>query len=313
MTAQRAGDDRARTIFLGTGRFGRDSLRRLHDHPDVRLVGIVSGPARGRPSPIALAGAELGLDPILTPERLRAPESIDAVLGLEPELLVLADYGQIVPPALLDLRHGALNVHPSLLPRHRGAIPIPAAILAGDLESGVTLMRMDAGLDTGPIVAQHRHELTGSETGPQLEDTLALIAADMLARAVGPWIRGELEARPQPGDGATLTTRLRREDGRLDPYLPAVELERRVRALQPWPGSFVDTDLGRIVVWAAQVEPASGGSPAPGTFDERGLAVAGGERLVMEEVQPAGGKRMSWDALRRGRPAIVGSVVTPHS
>ncbi len=198
------------------------------------------------------------MDPILTPERLRAPESIDAVLALEPDLLVLADYGQIVPGALLGLRHGALNLHPSLLPRHRGAIPIPAAILAGDLETGVTLMRMDAGLDTGPIVAQERRELSGAETAPQLEDALALLAADLLDRTVGPWIRGELEARPQPADGATLTTRLRREDGRLDPHLPAAELERRVRALQPWPGSFVDTDVGRVIVWAAQVEPAHG-------------------------------------------------------
>ncbi len=310
MTAERDGDDRARTIFLGTGGFGRDSLRRLHDHEGIRLVGIVSGPGRGGPSPIALTGVDLGVDPILTPERLRAPASIDAVLALKPELLVLADYGQIVPGTLLGLRHGALNLHPSLLPRHRGAIPIPAAILAGDLETGVTLMRMDAGLDTGPIVAQERRALSGAETAPQLEDALAMLAADLLDRAVGPWIRDELETRPQPAAGATLTTRLRREDGRLDPHLPAAELERRVRALQPWPGSFVDTDVGRIIVWAAQVEVAE--AAAAGTFDERGLTVAGGERLVLREVQPAGGKRMAWDAFRRGRPGIVGSVVTPH-
>ncbi|MBA3234552.1 MAG: methionyl-tRNA formyltransferase [Chloroflexi bacterium] len=310
MTAERAGDDRARTIFLGTGGFGRASLRALHGHDAVRLVGIVSGPTRNRPSPVALVGSELGVDPILTPERLRGPGSIDAVLALEPDLLVLADYGQIVPAALLGLRHGALNLHPSLLPRHRGAIPIPAAILADDGETGVTLMRMDAGLDTGPIVAQERRTLAGSETAPQLEDALAKVAADLLDRTVGPWIRGELEAREQPADGATLSTRLRREDGRLDPHLPAAALERHVRALQPWPGSFVDTDLGRIVVWVARAELSRGAQP--GAFDEHGLAVAGGERLALIEVQPAAGKRMSWEAFRRGRPGIVGTMVSPR-
>ncbi len=143
---------------------------------------------------------------MLTPERLRAPSAVDEVLGLDPVLLVLADYGQIVPAPLLDLPLGALNLHPSLLPRHRGASPIPATILAGDRETGVTLMRMDAGLDTGPIVAQRRLAAHRDGDGAQTSRrSLATMAADLLADNLRPWMRGDATARPQPAEGATLT------------------------------------------------------------------------------------------------------------
>ena len=315
MTGVPAEDSRVRTVFLGSGGFGLPAFRRLADDPAVELVGVVTAPSRpaGRgqrqtSSVIADAATELGA-PILAPERLRAPESIAEVLALRPELLVLADYGQIVPAVLLDVRHGALNLHPSLLPRHRGSTPIPAAILAGDAETGVSLIRMDAGLDTGPIIAQERLTLVGTETTPVLEGALAAAGADLLEKHVGPWLRGELEALPQAKDGATLTRPLRREDGRLDPEKPAAELQRQVRAYQPWPGSFADTPVGRLVVWSANAE--SSGGPGVGTFDERGLGVGDGGWLDLVEVQPAGGKRMTWDAFLRGRPSIVGGRVVP--
>jgi methionyl-tRNA formyltransferase len=313
VTAGRAGGSRVRTVFFGSGHFGVDALRRLVEHPDIDLVGVVTAPPRPsgrghRPTPtdIEATARELGVQVILTPERLRSPESVTAVLGLRPDLAVLADYGQLVPPALLDLRLEALNLHPSLLPRHRGATPIPAAILAGDRETGVTLMRMDEGLDTGPIVAQRRLELDGTETAPLLEANLEAIAEELLNESVGPWVRGEIEAHPQPAAGATLTRPLVREDGRLDPTLPAVQLWRQVRAFQPWPGSFVDTPLGRLVVWKASVGPMATGMP--GRLDARGIATVDGT-LVLHEVQPAGGKRMSWDAYVRGRPQVVDSVL----
>lgn len=318
----------ARTVFLGSGAFGRDSLVVLADHPDVELVGVVSAPPRpghrGRvaATPIHAAAAALGLDPVLTPERLRDPVAVEAVLALAPDLLVLADYGQIVPAPLLDVGHGALNLHPSALPRHRGATPIQAAILAGEPATAVTLMRMDRGLDTGPIVARQEVTLDGRETTPDLEARLGSVAADLLRRSIGPWLRGELAAVPQDGERATLTRPLRRSDGRLDPDLGAVELERRVRALQPWPGSYVDTPFGRLVVWSAAADvdatdPSVGADPpldpppTAGTFDLLGLRVAGGERLRLIEVQPAGGKRMPWTAYVNGRPAIVGARVLP--
>ena len=306
-------EGRARTVFIGSGGFGREGLWKLAEHPDVELVGVVTAPPRpagrgGRTTVTRIHEAARHLDvrPILTPPRLRERDALDDVLALAPELVVLADYGQIVPAALLELRYGALNLHPSLLPRHRGATPIPATILAGDAQTGVTLMRMDEGLDTGPIVAQARVPLHGDETTPLLEETLELEAAGLLTRYLGPWLRGKMEATPQPEEGATLTRPLRREDGRLDPRGPGVALERQIRAYQPWPGSFVETDVGRLIVWRAELEEDG---PPPGVFDEGGLGTGDGWRLRLLEVQPAGRDRMTWEAFLRGRPTIVGSSI----
>lgn len=320
MTARLPDRSRVRTVFLGSGGFGRESLRRLDDHDDIELVGVVTAPERpaGRKqeptaTPLHDAADQLGVKTILTPERLRAQASVDAVIALEPELLVLADYGQIVPVPLLELPHGALNLHPSLLPRHRGATPIPAAILAGDADTGVTLMRMDAGLDTGPIVARERLVLDGTEIAPVLEETLAAMAAELLDKNVGPWIRGETKARPQDASRATLTRPLTREDGRLDPMKSTSQLERQVRAFQPWPGSFVDTVVGRLVIWRAEDVDLStdGEDRTPGRIGQFGMYARDGTYIAFREVQPAGGKRMPWEAFVRGRPSIVGSSVVP--
>jgi methionyl-tRNA formyltransferase len=292
-----------RTVFFGSGGFGVEPFRRLAAHPDIELVGVVTAPART--TPVSDAAELLGVGPVLTPQRLRAVESIAGVMALRPELIVLADYGQIVPADLLELPHGALNLHPSLLPRHRGATPIPAAILAGDAETGVSLMRMDAGLDTGPLVGQRRVALHGDEVAPDLEGALSLVGAELLGASLGPWLDGDLSATPQPEGAATLTRPLRRADGRLDPARSAVDLERQVRAYQPWPGSFIDTGKERIVVWRASAEP---GSPGPrGVIASAGLSTGDGV-LALHEVQPAGGKRMTWDAFLRGRPGFVGST-----
>jgi methionyl-tRNA formyltransferase len=302
---------RVRTVFLGSGAFGLPTLRRLATAPGIDLTGAVTAPPRpaGRrrdltPTPIAALAAELGIEPILTPERLRDPESVEAVLALRPELAVLVDYGEIVPPPLLGLRHGALNLHPSLLPRHRGATPIPAAIMAGDRETGVTLIRMDEGVDTGPIVAEASAAIGAAETAPELEDRLAGLAADLVGGALGPWLSGELPATPQSRTGATLTRPFRRDDGRLDPAKSAAQLERQVRALQPWPGSFIEADGSRLIVWRASADDGGGGRRRkPGTLLASGLWTADG-RLVPVEVQPAGGRRMSWDDYLRGRPDL---------
>jgi methionyl-tRNA formyltransferase len=307
-------DGRVRTVFLGSGRFAQPVLGRLAAHPAIDLVAVVTAPPRpvGRrqletPTPVETAARDLGLD-VLTPVRLREPAALADILGLDPSLVVLADYGQIVPAELLGLAHGALNLHPSLLPRHRGATPIPAAILAGDRETGVSLIRMDAGLDTGPIVALEHASLAGDETAPALEARLAIIAAGLLARSLDPWLAGQIEPTPQAADGATLTRPLRRADGLLDPDLPAERLERQVRAHLPWPGSFVELDGDRLVVLATTVT-ASEADDEPGRFvpDQLGLALATRDgRLVLDEVQPAGGRPMSGEAYVRGRPAILG-------
>jgi methionyl-tRNA formyltransferase len=310
---------RTRTVFIGTGWFGVESLRALAGLPEVELVGVVTAPARpaGRrqvltPSPIEVEAGLLGSAPILTPSRLRDPSAVVEVLGLGADLLVLADYGRIVPQALLDCRHGALNLHPSLLPRHRGATPIPAAILAGDAETGVTVIRMDAGIDTGPIVAADRVPLRDRETAPELEAILATVAAELLERTVGPWVRGIVRPVPQDEAGATMTRPLERADGRLDPGRSALELERMVRAYLPWPGTYVDTGLmGRLIVRAATVGP-SASSDLPGQLVAEGdglaLATADG-RLVLAQVQLEGRRAMDSSTLRRGAPDLVGAAV----
>jgi methionyl-tRNA formyltransferase len=301
---------RVRTVFIGSGGFGIPTLRAVAAHPSLVLVGVVTAPARpvGRrqvltPTPIAAAAAGGGL-PILTPERLRSPDSIAAVLALDPSLIVLADYGQIVPPALVSLAHGALNLHPSLLPRHRGATPIPAAILAGDTVTGVTLMRMDEGLDSGPIVAQTTLALDGTETAPALEAALAERAGELFTVSLDPYLSGARMPRAQPADGVTLTRPLRREDGRLDATKTALELERQVRAYQPWPGTYLETSAGRMGVLAATVDPLDlGGAPGRLLADGRSLAlVTASGRLRLDRVQPAGGKPMDADVFLRGRP-----------
>jgi len=308
-----------RTVFLGSGGFGVETLTRLSHAPDVDLVAVVTAPPRpaGRKqrltaTPIHEVALRLAVPSILTPDRLRSPESVAAVVDLAPGLLVLADYGQIVPGTLLDLPHGALNLHPSLLPRHRGATPIPAAILAGDAETGVTLMRMDAGLDTGPVVAQALERLDGTETAPALEIRLALLAGALLAASLGPWLRGEVAPVPQSDDGASLTRPLRREDGRLDPSRSAATLERQVRAYVPWPGSFVDTDAsGRLIVEAVSVGVSEPGD-LPGRLVADGDALAlttSDGRLVLAKVRAAGRKPMTSAELRRGAPGLVGSLV----
>ena len=307
----------ARTVFLGSGEFAVAPAAALLAQPAVDLAAVVTAPPRSagrhrelRPTPVARWAGERGLK-TLTPDRLRDPAAVAALVELRPDLLVLADYGQLVPASVLELpAHGALNLHPSMLPRHRGAAPIPAAILAGDSETGVSLMLMDEGLDSGPVVAQRVLPLRGAETAPQLEATLAQVAAELLAEALEPWLRGELVAMPQPAEGATMTRPLRRQDGRLDPSRPAAELERQVRAFQPWPGSFVELDEGRLIVWRAAVAgPASLAASAAAArevgaiVDEAGtpaLMTTDGSLLLLE-VQPAGGRRMSGADWLRGR------------
>jgi methionyl-tRNA formyltransferase len=307
------GSSRVRTVFVGSGSFGVPSLSRLAAHPAIALVGIVTAPPRpsGRhqeltPTPIATVAGDLGFETVLEPPRIRAADSIAGILALEPSMAVLADYGQIVPPPILELAKGALNLHPSLLPRHRGATPIPAAILAGDARTGVTIIRMDRGIDTGPIVAQEAIALDGSETTPELEARLASLAAELLERTIGRWLVGDLDPRSQDEAAATLTRSLRREDGRLRASRPASELERQVRAYAPWPGSFIETPQGRLIVHTARIDGASTGPP--GTIDAIGLNTVDG-RLAFGRVQPAGGRVMDWSEYLRGGPNVVGGSI----
>jgi len=310
--------DRARTLFFGSGAFAVPILDALVSDPRLELVAIVTAPdraaGRGRtllPTPVALRARAMWV-PLLQPDRVRDPEVVAEIAALRPDLAVLADYGQIVPGELLELpARGFLNVHPSLLPRHRGASPIRATIAGGDDRAGVTIMRMDEGLDTGPIVATTAWATTGTETAPELESRAAREGATLLTTTLGDWLAGAIQPRPQPEAGATLTRRLRRADATLDPARPARDLERQVRAQLPWPGSSLETGAGRLTVHRASTAAAAEGDE-PGTLVGHGeglaLTTADG-RLVLDAVQLAGRRQLSGPEFLRGQRELLGTRV----
>jgi methionyl-tRNA formyltransferase len=305
-----------RTVFFGSGGFAVPILDALVGMPEIRLVSVVSAPDRpvGRkavltPTPVAARAAELGL-PLHQPARVRTPDSVAALATLRPDLAVLADYGQLIPRSLIELPpRGFLNVHPSALPRHRGATPIPATILAGDAVSAVTLLCLVEALDAGPIVAIAPLPVEPGDTTPELEERASATGARLVAEALPRWLAGTLVPAPQDEAAATLTKPLRREDGRLDASRPAEALERQVRAYQPWPGSFVELPEGRLIVWRAAVTGESTPGAVPGDLVRVGPAgiafVTGRGLLVLDEVQPAGKRRMSGAEFRRGRPDLA--------
>jgi methionyl-tRNA formyltransferase len=308
-----------RVVFFGSGSFAVPILDALVGVPGVRLDAVVSAPDRpvGRkavltPTPVSVRADEMAL-PVLKPERVRRPESVDALRALAPDLIVVADYGQLIPRVLIDLPpRGFLNLHPSALPRWRGAAPIPATILAGDTESAVTLMLLAEEMDAGPIVAAAPLEVRPDDTAVTLEERAAHVASELVGRALPEWLAGRLVARPQPEEGVTLTRPLRREDGLLDPRRAAVELERQVRAYQPWPGGYLETPQGRLIACRVHVAPETPGDMAGQMVavgrDGLALATASG-RLVLDEVQLAGRKRGSAAELVRGYPGLVGAAI----
>jgi methionyl-tRNA formyltransferase len=288
-----------RLVFMGSPEFALPALRVLAQSYDV--IGVVTQPdrstGRGRvvkPPLVKTLALELGL-PVIQPEKLREPSVIRQLRLWNPEIIVVAAFGQILRKDVLDLPpYGCINVHASLLPRWRGAAPINAAILAGDEETGVTIMKMDAGLDTGPMLTQKSIRLTQDDTAGSVAKALSRLGAELLIETLPDYISGKLTPQPQPEQGVSYAPMLKKEDGLLDFSRPAVELERRVRGLDPWPGTWFDWDGKLLKVTRASVHEAKGrrigsrfivaGRPA--------LMSADGA-LVLEEIQPAGRKRMS--------------------
>ena len=241
---------------MGSPDFALSTLRALHENYTV--VGVVTQPdraaGRGRelkPPPVKTLALELDI-PVIQPEKLRDPEAMEQLRAWSPDVIVVAAFGQILRQDVLDLpKFGCINVHASLLPRWRGAAPINAAILHGDEETGITIMKMDAGLDTGPILTQRSVRIQPDETAGSLFETLSQLGADLLLETLPGYISGEIKPSPQPEEGATYAPMLKKEDGLLDFSRPAEELERKVRAFNPWPGTYFDWDGGRLKVHKA--------------------------------------------------------------
>jgi methionyl-tRNA formyltransferase len=295
-----------RVAFLGTGAFGVPLLARVAVVADDLLV--VSQPDRPagrrlqlRATPIAGWARERDLA-VVTPNRIRSEESRDLIRAFAPDGLLLAAYGQLIPADLLGVApRPPLNVHPSLLPRHRGAAPVASTILSGDERGGVTLMVMTPELDAGPIVATWPVALGGRETTPELEARLSDLAAEVVPAELERWASGGIEATPQDESKATLIRPFTRTDGWIDWRRSAVEIDRQVRALQPWPGAWTTVDGRRLHVRRAHPEPGMDDVPIgvvlPG--DQPRVACGVGA-LGLDVVQPEGRPAMAADAWRRG-------------
>jgi methionyl-tRNA formyltransferase len=295
-----------RVAFFGTGAFGVPLLERVADAADEVLV--VSQPDRPagrrlqlRATPVAGWAREHGLH-VATPRRIRSPEGTELIRDFAPDGLLLAAYGQLVPPDVLDAApRPPLNVHPSLLPRHRGAAPVASTILSGDAEGGVTLMVMTPQLDAGPIVAQWRVPLTGHEATPELEARLADLAAEVVPEQLERWAAGSIETVLQDESRATLIRPFTRRDGWIDWRRSAVEIDRQVRALQPWPGAWTTVDGRRLHVRRAHalegMDDVPIGVVIPGDLPRVACGIGA---LGLDVVQPEGRPAMAGAAWRRG-------------
>ena len=298
-----------RLVFLGTGHFGVPLLSRLPEMSDALLV--ISQPDRPagrglqhRPSPVTAWARANGVE-TRAPRRLRSDEGRAILHAFAPDGLLLAAYGQLVPDDVLGIAgRPPLNVHPSLLPRHRGAAPVASTILAGDPVAGLSLMVMTDELDAGPIVAQWPKPLTGRETTPELEADLARLAGELVPPELERWAAGQLVLRPQEADAATVSRPFRRSDGWIDWAQDAIDIDRRVRALQPWPGAWTTVNGRRLHLRAAH--PVSGvagqaiGALLPGPLP---VVACGQGALALDLVQPEARPVMPADAWRRGLPA----------
>lgn len=312
-----------RIVFLGTSEFALPALDRLADS-DYEVVGVYTQPdrpaGRGRremPSPVKQSAVRSGLS-VFQPPRISAPESVETLKALKPDIMVAAAYGQILRQNVLDIPpRGVLNIHPSLLPRYRGASPVAAAILAGDDETGVTIMLMVLALDEGPVLSQRRAPIDSHDTTGTLTERLAREGADLLMQTLPAYVDGSLQPQAQDASLASYVSTVKKEDGLIDWSLPAVEIWRRVRAYNPWPGAF--THLNGSVLRIHEAWPVLGaGSELPGTIvampvDVEGVAPAAGFAvqtgqglLAVLRVQREGRRAMSAKEFIRGERGLIG-------
>lgn len=307
----------ARVVFMGTPEFAVPTLAALAGQYDV--VGVVTQPdrpaGRGRKlaaSPVKEAALARGL-PLLQPRMLHTSEAFEQLAAWHPEMIVVAAFGQLLRPEVLDLPpHGCLNIHGSLLPRYRGAAPIPAAILAGDEVTGVTIMRMDEGLDTGPILSQAELPIALDDTTGLLTSRLADLGAGLLLETLPRWLSGQIAPQIQDETLATYCRALTKDDGQMDWRRSASYLDRQIRANDPWPGAYTWWQGQRLKVLRARPRPGwrGGGQPGKVVKTEAGICVVTGEGLLeLVDVQPAGKHPMPALAFARGQRDLVGGCL----
>ncbi|MFB3828838.1 MAG: methionyl-tRNA formyltransferase [Bryobacteraceae bacterium] len=301
-----------RLVFLGTPQFAVPTLERIVE-AGHRVDLVVSQPDRPRgrgremaAPPVKETALRLGL-PVYQPERVRRPEAVERLAGIAPEAMVVVGYGQIIPQAVIDIAPlGILNVHASLLPKYRGAAPVQWAVARGETRTGVTIMRIDAGLDTGDILRARETEIGPEENAVELAARLAAMGADLLVETLADLPR--IEARPQDPAQATYAPLLKKEDGLIDWTRPAREVHNRVRGFQPWPGAWTRFRGQTLLLWKARVGERD---LAPGALRrEGGLWVGCGEgALELVEVQLEGRKRMSGGEFANGQRIGAGDIV----
>jgi methionyl-tRNA formyltransferase len=302
-----------RVVFLGTGDIGVPSFKALATSGVHEVQAVFTQPDRPagrdfklRPSPVKVAAQELGL-PVFQPEKIRSPDALSELVRLDPSVIVVAAYGQILPKAILSLPpFGCINIHASLLPRHRGASPVHAAILEGESETGISIMQMDEGLDTGDILFRLATPIEPGETAGNLRDRLAELAPNALLTCLDLMERGATTREKQNDALASYAPKLTRKDGEIAWNASAEEIERRVRAMAPWPGAYtyltlhdrpVVLKVHRAEIWAGSGEPAGTVAAA----DDSGIRVAAGKGgIALKEIQIAGGKRLTAAEFLRG-------------
>ncbi|MEY2819625.1 MAG: methionyl-tRNA formyltransferase [Chloroflexota bacterium] len=291
---------------MGSPDFSLPTLRQLAQI--YQVVGVVTQPdrasGRGRElkaPPVKLLAQELNI-PVIQPQKLREPEAMQQLREWNPDLIVVAAFGQILKKDVLDLpKFGCINVHASLLPRWRGAAPINAAVLAGDEETGVTIMKMDVGLDTGPMLSMKRIRIKPDDTAGSLFEALSTLGADLLIETLPVYMDGKIEPEPQPEDGATYAPMLKKEDGRLDFNQSAIELERRIRAMNPWPGAWFEWNGNLLKVSRGVVNEGRGKEVGSRLIvDGRPAVRCADGILILDEVQPPGKKVMPGKAFLSG-------------
>lgn len=298
-----------RIVFCGTPEFAVPSLRQFIREPDFQIVGVVTQPdrARGRGQQIAISpvkrAAMAASLPVHQPEKIRSPEAEALLREWAPDAIAIIAYGQIVPARLLEIpRLGWINLHASLLPKYRGAAPIAWAVANGETRTGVTTMRIDAGMDTGDILAQKETEIGPEETAPELASRLAEMGAPLMVETLRGLTEGRLAAQPQDHAKATLAPMLKKEDGKIEWTRTAREVFNRMRGFAPWPGAYTQFRGQVCHVWGKPAKPGSAAGPGKLRFAGTDLLVTcgGGTLLRLERVKVEGRKEVSAAEFARG-------------